>query len=73
MSVTQSTVEPSLYLREKEVAQLAGLSKSKINEMGLAGLIPGRVKFDRAVRYHRPMVLAWLNDLARGGDGNCAA
>ncbi len=72
MSVTQSTVEPSLYLREKEVAQLAGLSKSKVNEMGLAGLIPGRVKFDRAVRYHRAKVLTWLNDLARGSDDYAA-
>ncbi len=68
MSVTQGTVEPSLYLRETDVARLTGLSKSKINEMGLAGLIPGRVKFDRAVRYHRPMVMTWLENLARGDD-----
>jgi hypothetical protein len=60
--------ERTLFLREGQVARLLGLSLAKTNAMGLAGEIPGRVRFNRAVRYYKPVLLAWLAQLAHGDE-----
>ncbi len=58
--------EQPMYLRITEAAQLMGLSKSKTAEMASLGDLPGVVRFGRAVRVHRGMLLAYLERLARG-------
>lgn len=62
----QPTGEP-LLLRAEEVAKLLGISRSKAYSGLNSGLIPGRIKIDRALRCHRPTLLKWLADEASGG------
>ncbi len=63
--------EPARLLTQADIARMLNLSISKVSEMSLKGVIPGRLMFGRSVRHERAAVDAWL--LAQGGDDGRAA
>jgi predicted DNA-binding transcriptional regulator AlpA len=52
--------ENSQYVDTRELAKLTGVSASTWNKRRLTGDTPPFVKIGRSVRYHVPVVVAWL-------------
>jgi len=57
---------PRLYYTQGDIAQMLNLSVSKISEMSLTGVLPGRIEFGRSVRHERGAIERWLEEQAQG-------
>lgn len=57
---SETTENAPLLLRDREVALLLNVSKSKAYLMMAAGEIPGVMRLGRCIRVHRPTLEAWI-------------
>ena len=53
-----------LLLRPAEVAELLGMSRSRVYELARAGDLAGVVRLGGSVRVHRPTLERWLGEQA---------
>jgi len=66
------TAEPPLMtapvlLRDREVAQMLNVSKSKAYLLMVSGEVPGVMRLGRCLRVHRPTLEKWLAERANIG------
>ena len=59
-----------LLLTVEHVCTLLNLSRSTVYRMAKSGKLPGRLTFGNQVRYHRPSLELWLQQLVKGDTGD---
>lgn len=65
MSNLTNIEEPQpILLRDREVAALLNISKSKAYLMMVSGELPGVLRMGRCLRVHRPTLEKWIAERA---------
>jgi len=67
MEAIPTTSHEPLLLRDREVAQMLNVSKSKAYLLMVSGEVPGVMRLGRCLRVHRPTLEKWIAERANIG------